>query len=138
MLHFRYILILFTTSLVLVLHGCEDILKKDISAMDPIAELSADELLFGLEEDENFYKEEILSVEGSLVEVNTKNGNLNFLMRGNTNQNHYVICEMNHSITLGNKDVSEGETIVIKGILKGYLNDAVLLNCVLDKTNKNE
>lgn len=106
--------------------------------MDPTAELSADELIVGLEEDENFYREEILSVTGSLVEVNTKNGNVNFLMRGNTNQNHYIICEMNHTMTLGNINVSQGETVVVKGILKGYLNDAVLLNCVLDNTNKHE
>ncbi len=122
--------------LALSLNSCGDILRDDISAMESVAQLSADELILALEENEDFHREEILSVKGALVEINTKNDNINFLIKGNTIENHYIICEMNHSFDLRNNDFIPGETIVIKGILKGYLNDAVLLNCVLDNTDK--
>ena len=134
MSNLKYILSLLF--LALSINGCGDILRDDISAMESVAHLSADELILALKNNENFHREDVLSVKGDLVEINTKNGNTNFLIKGNTNENHYIICEMNHSFDLGNNDFKPGETIVIKGILKGYLNDAVLLNCVLDNTDK--
>ena len=120
----------------LSLGSCADILRDDISTMESVAHLSADELISGLEANENFYKEEILSVKGALVEVNTKNDHVNFLIKGNTIENHYIICEMNHSFELQDNHFLPGETVKVKGILKGYLNDVVLLNCVLDNTDK--
>ena len=122
--------------LALSINGCGDILRDDISAMESVAQLSADELILALKSNENFHREDILSVKGALVEINTKNDNTNFLIKGNTIENHYIICEMNHSFDVRNNNFKPGETIVIKGILKGYLNDAVLLNCVLDNTDQ--
>ena len=129
-------IILLSLSLVLVLEGCEDDLTKDISSIPPKAELTADELIDGLQNDGDFFREEILSVEGALVEVNSKNGTINVLLKGNDNQKNYIICEMNPSIDLGKTNLSEGQTLTVKGILKGYLNDAVLLNCVLDNSDR--
>ena len=133
MLNFTKRLLLLLLALILVC--CGDILKDDISSMESVAQLSADELLLGLEGNEDFFKEEIISVTGLLVEINTKNDHINILIKGNTIENHYIICEMNQSFKLPHNQFLPGETVEVKGILKGYLNDAVLLNCVLDNTH---
>ncbi|WP_343488324.1 hypothetical protein [Allomuricauda sp. d1] len=104
----------------------------------PIAFYSADELINDLKNDESFPKEGVVSVKGFIKETNTKNGKFNILIRGNTNRNHYIICEMNESFENSKFGLSEGDAIDIKGVLKGYLNDVILLNCVMNNTLQNE
>ncbi|MFC4218925.1 OB-fold protein [Flagellimonas marina] len=134
MSNLKYIIaLLFST---FSLNSCGDILRDDISTLESVAQLSADELISALENNENFNREKILSVKGTLVETNTRNDHINFLIKGNSNQNHYIICEMNHSFDEQGKDFTPGDTVIIKGVLKGYLNDAVLLNCVLENPDK--
>ncbi len=118
--------------------SCEDVLNRDVSEIEPTASLKADELIFELKRDENFLKNEILSVQGLLLETNKKNGNFNILIKGDTTQNQYILCEMNKSFYGSKFDFSTNEVVAIKGVLKGYLNDAILLNCVLDNSFKNE
>jgi hypothetical protein len=113
-------------------------LNKDVSAIKPVAHLKADELIFELKKNENFFKDEVLSVQGFLFETNTKNGNFNILIKGDSNQNQYIICEMNKSFDKLGTGLEKKESVVVKGVLKGYLNDAILLNCVLENSLKNE
>lgn len=118
--------------------GCEPGLEKDISSIEPSVYLSAEELISGLQGDQDFYKEEVVLVTGYLVETNTKNNKFNILIKSGTNQNHYIICEMSSSFQEPINGFLKNEPISLKGILKGYLNDAVLLNCVLDNRLENE
>ena len=104
----------------------------------PVAFYDADGLLRDMKMEKKFPKEQVIYVEGFIKETNTKNGRFNILMKGNTNQNHYIICEMSDSFEKPTLGFSKGDPIAIKGVLKGYLNDVILLNCVLGNSLPDE
>lgn len=124
--------------LTLFLICCESLLERDISMIEPVAFYKADMLIDDLKNEKNFPREQVVKVEGLIKETNTKNGKFNILIKGYTNQNHYIICEMSDSFENPTLGLIKGDTIAIKGVLKGYLNDVILLNCVMDNTSKNE
>ncbi len=118
--------------------SCEYLTPKDITMVEPVALYNADDLIYDLKNDKSFPKEGVISVKGFIKETNTKNGKFNILIQGNSNQTHYIICEMNTSFKSDTLSLSKGDAIAIKGVLKGYLNDVVLLNCVMDNNLQDE
>lgn len=118
--------------------SCISGVDTDVTNQEPAANLSAEELIFELQKDEGFYSEEVVRVTGYLVETNTKNNKFNILIRSSTNQDHYIICEMGKFFEIPVNGFQNNQSISVKGVLKGYLNDAVLLNCVLDNRFENE
>jgi len=113
---------------------CESMLEKDISMVAPVAFYEADVLLDDMKKGRKFPKEQVIYVEGYIKETNTKNGNFNILIKGTTNQSHYIICEMSDSFKKATLGLEKGQAVAIKGVLKGFLNDVILLNCVMDNT----
>ena len=80
----RYLGFIFLAVILFV--KCEPNLEKDISNIEPSVYLRADELISGLQDDEDFHKEEVVLVTGYLVETNTKNNKFNILIKSGTNQ----------------------------------------------------
>lgn len=80
------------------------------------------------------YIEKAIEVNGVLHKITSKKDTYTLLLKGQEIDT-FVLCEMkkdqNSAIMLLNK----GDNIKIKGILKGFLQDAIILNCIILEDN---
>lgn len=101
--------------------------------------ISSTELLAQFLENEEManetYIEKVIEVEGIVKEVTFLNNRYTVLLQG---QGDYacLICDMNDNPTNQFDRITKGDTITLKGVCKGFLMDAILLNCVLITTQK--
>lgn len=77
-----------------------------------------------------------IEVEGIIHEISRNKQKYSILLQGNK-KNTYVICEMQKDQNSLIVNLQNGESVKIKGVFKGFLKDAILLNCILIDT-KNE
>lgn len=78
------------------------------------------------------YAGKIIEVKGVVEEINYLNNKTTLILKGD-DSNFGIICEMN---PIENDKVAElkpNDSILIKGICKGYLKDVILLNCALQQ-----
>ena len=76
------------------------------------------------------YVEKIIEVEGTIKEITYQNNINTVLLRSNIDSSS-VICEMQKNQLEEVKKFQKGERVRIKGICKGFLMDAVVLNCII-------
>ena len=81
--------------------------------------------------------EKTIEVKGVVKQVRFKNNSYSLLLSGG-HAAFFVLCEMQGNQNELIKKISEGETVKIKGVYKGYLIDAILLNCTLLEKSENE
>lgn len=96
--------------------------------------ISSADLLASFIEDESKansdFVERIIEVKGVVKEVTFLNNRYTVLLQG---QGEYacLICDMDEDEVDQINEVTIGDTITLKGVCKGFLMDAILLNCVL-------
>ncbi|PRX57907.1 OB-fold protein [Flagellimonas meridianipacifica] len=78
------------------------------------------------------YVEKTLEVEGIVKEVTFLNNRYTVLLQG-SGEYMCIMCDMKEDQVAQVQTLSKGDSVVLKGICKGFLMDAVLLNCVLVK-----
>ncbi|WP_139063624.1 OB-fold protein [Flagellimonas eckloniae] len=112
----------------------------DLVEAEPELFLNAETLLLHFAaEDETFLKaESIIEFEGAIKEINTKNERVTVLLEGNYPKTSIIICDMQPNQKEGLEGLGPTDTIRIKGIFKGFLKDAVFLNCVITDRKTNE
>ena len=82
------------------------------------------------------YVEKTIEVEGIVKEVTFLNNRYTVLLQGNGSYT-CIMCDMKEDQVAQVQTLAEGSSVVLKGICKGFLMDAILLNCVLvKKTNE--
>lgn len=112
----------------------------DVSKATPDISMSAKNLLSQLKDtNEQFIvlqPEEIVEIHGIVKEVNTLNGRETILLQGGTDTTSYIICDMKTGQTDAINQLHEKDSITLKGIYKGFLKDAIFLNCVLTHTHQ--
>lgn len=79
-----------------------------------------------------------VEIEGRIKEINTFNHRNTILLKGKEDASPYAICDMQTGQEEALRWLKENDTIKIKGIFKGYLKDAVFLNCMITHRNLNE
>ncbi|AEM71643.1 hypothetical protein Murru_2608 [Allomuricauda ruestringensis DSM 13258] len=82
--------------------------------------------------------EQIVEVTGLVKETNLMNGRMTVLLKGNNDSPPYIICDM---MPHQKKTVSQfkpNDSVKIKGIFKGYLKDAVFLDCIVTFSQAND
>lgn len=101
------------------------VVEVKISSEDLLAEFLNDEAKANQD-----YVEKVIEVEGIVKEVTFLNNRYTVLLQG---QGEYacLMCDMNIEEMERIKEISTGDTITLKGVCKGFLMDAILLNCVL-------
>lgn len=114
--------------------GCNDRLNGDITSISPSKVYTAGQLISELKSDQKTDSEPVISVNGIIHEINNVNNRHTILLKGNTEGETYVICDMNINQINTTKDLKSGDSIQVKGILKGILKDVIMLNCVVIKT----
>ena len=78
----------------------------------------------------------IVKIKGKVKEVSFLNNTNTVILLGDESSG--IICDFNQKQTKEIKALTKNQTVIIKGIYKGFLKDVVLLNCLLinDKTNE--
>lgn len=82
--------------------------------------------------------EKIVEIEGTIKEINSLNNRITVLLEGGANASASVICDMQADQTKNLKKFKPKDTIRLKGIFKGFLKDAIFLNCVISQKIINE
>ncbi|WP_350284459.1 hypothetical protein [uncultured Croceitalea sp.] len=125
--------------LIVSIYSCYTILNErpfseDIISSSSEIAISSEGLLQDFLEDEQeanaTYVEKIIEVEGKVKEVTFLNDRYTVLLHSGTNM-AYVMCDMRTEQAALVKELKEGDVVRLKGIFKGFLMDAIMLNCVL-------
>ncbi|PWL38688.1 hypothetical protein DKG77_10590 [Flagellimonas aquimarina] len=112
----------------------------NIAEAKPELYLSADTLISHFRAgDQKFLKiESIVEIEGSIKEINTINNRFTILLKGKEHDSSSVICDMQANQNKYLSTLKPKDTIRLKGVFKGFLKDAVFLNCVISDRKINE
>ena len=113
--------------------GCQRLTNEDLSSIEPKKLYSTENLISTLQSNTEYDSEEVIAVTGIVHEINTINKRITILLKADKAQEHFVICDMNSSQANTIKTIKKGDSILIKGLLKGILKDVILLNCVIVK-----
>ena len=115
--------------------------QPDTRKVKTEASLTAIELLYQLDgedkEDLGKYIEKAIEIKGELFQVTQKNGVYSLLLQGQHSK-ALVLCEMQMDQTDFVENLTVGQQVTVKGILKGFLLDVILLNCIIIPEEVNE
>jgi len=128
-------LLIFTIGLVLLLTGSVFILTKpsynNTHKLKTFKQLSSQNLIHEYEKEgyENFI-EKALEIDGVLKKIHYRNNIYTLYLSYEANES-FVLCELQHDQNPKIPNLKIGDTLIIKGVLKGKLLDIVLLNCII-------
>jgi len=107
----------------------------DIVSKQPAYQLDVKAVLSLIDnEDINYIKpEEIIEVKGVIKEINYLNNRITILLGSDNNIRACVICDMQRNQEIKISSLKTQDTIKLKGVFKGFLTDAILLNCVISQ-----
>lgn len=74
--------------------------------------------------------EKAIEVEGEIKEITFQDGKYSLILKGNSNKT-FILCEMQSNQSNVVEKLHQGQRIKLKGILKGFLMDIILLHCVI-------
>ncbi|MEM6687379.1 MAG: hypothetical protein AAF617_16485 [Bacteroidota bacterium] len=74
--------------------------------------------------------EKAIEIEGEIKEITFQDGKYSLILKGNSDIS-YILCEMQSNQNDAVLKLSTGQDIKLKGILKGFLLDVILLHCVI-------
>ncbi|MGB5820643.1 MAG: hypothetical protein WBG90_14255 [Saonia sp.] len=141
-----FVALIFIGILLLCTYYTYNVFFSDTRIMDMAEErtdiaISSDSLISSFIVDENLansrYVEKTIEVEGVIREVNFLNNRYTVFLQGE-NQMACLMCDMQTDQTGRIKKLKLGQTVRLKGICKGFLMDAILLNCVIINKKTNE
>jgi len=78
---------------------------------------------------------EVLEIEGHIKEINYKNDRTTIFLGIENDNNAYVICDMQNNQKEEITKLNIEDKVKLKGVYKGYLANAIFLNCIISKTN---
>ncbi|WP_378174855.1 hypothetical protein [Aquimarina sp. SS2-1] len=129
---FLFVLVVFGVSYFFVRYMEED---PNTSMFEAEMHISAKVLLDVYKSDKDLanstFIEKIIEVEGVVHKVTNVNNRYTVFLEGEEDQITYIMCDMQSDQNKKIGTIKSGETIKLKGIFKGFLKDAILLNCVL-------
>ena len=94
---------------------------------------STNEILVKHEERDETIKtfiEKAIEIEGEIKEITHRDGKYKIILKGDSKR-AYILCEMQENQSDRVLELMIGQKVRIKGILKGFLIDVILLNCVI-------
>ncbi|EDP95347.1 hypothetical protein KAOT1_09751 [Kordia algicida OT-1] len=107
--------------------------EPDTTQLQTSQVFTSNELLSNLENKGQklaHFIEKAIEIEGEIKEITFQDGKYSLILKGNSDKT-YILCEMqpnqNHHIA----ELKAGQEVKLKGILKGFLMDVILLHCVI-------
>ena len=114
--------------------GCNHRLNGDLTSVPASKVYTVEQLISEFQSNQQTDTELVIAVEGIVHEINNVNDRHTILLEGDTASETYVICDMNTNQLNTTEAVKSGDSILVKGLLKGILKDVIMLNCVVIKT----
>ncbi|MFK7747975.1 MAG: hypothetical protein AB8B65_06280 [Kordia sp.] len=74
--------------------------------------------------------EKAIEIEGEIKEITFQDGKYSLILKGDSDIS-YILCEMQSNQTKDILKLHAGQDIKLKGILKGFLMDVIILHCVI-------
>lgn len=74
--------------------------------------------------------EKAIEIEGEIKEITFQDGKYSLILKGDSDKT-YILCEMQSNQNNEVIKLHAGQDIKLKGILKGFLMDIILLHCVI-------
>lgn len=109
---------------------------EDVTKVESSIRISSVELVRSFQRNErkanSRFVEQTLEVTGYVSEISKLNNGLSILLNGNGTSEH-VLCEMRPDQWPKLESLKKGDEVIVKGVCKGYLKDAILLHCILLK-----
>lgn len=106
---------------------------NDTKSVRTHASLTTKELFLQLQDKEStnldVYIENAIEVKGTIKDITFRNGIYSIILNGSGD--HHIICEMQSNQNPEILKFEVGQEVVVKGILKGFLLDAILLHCII-------
>jgi len=94
---------------------------------------TADELILSIQ-DNNLSKkdvvEKVIEIEGEIKEITYKNDMYSLVLKEETNTTT-ILCAMQADQTSKILKLKVGQKVKLKGVLKGFLMDVIVLHCVI-------
>ncbi len=107
----------------------------NISEEVPVHKLDAKTVIDLIKNEEKniIEPEQIVEIEGVVREINYLNNRITILLSSGTSENAFVICDMQNNQSEEISNINPTDTIKLKGIFKGFLEDAIFLNCIISQ-----
>lgn len=84
--------------------------------------------------DNNFLKaDDLVEIEGEIKEINYKNNRTTIFLGAKGEELTYIICDMQKNQKQEVTKLKVNDNVKLKGIFKGYLADAIFLNCIISQ-----
>ena len=108
----------------------ENLLQREsqlhINAIDLIALLEDNQI-----DSTILYSNNIVEITGTIKEINNRNNRTTIILNGGKKEHPSIICDMLLNQEEQIKNFSINDTIVLRGMYKGFLKDAIFLNCIV-------
>lgn len=127
-------ILVFVLLVIGTLSTCQRDSDRWVHKAQPESTLQVDQLLDGLSSNDSHLINDVIAVDGFVAEVNYLNDRATVLLRGSAEEKISVICDMQENQKEQLALLEVGQPITIKGILKGSLNDVILLNCMISNS----
>ncbi len=130
------------TVLVVVFFTWRTINKKDTGFRNlvnqkPSYEMDVDAILNMVKNGNNSVLKvnEVVEIEGAIKEINFKNDRITVYLGATSDYNASVICDMQKNQKEKITKLNINDKVKLKGVFKGYLANAIFLNCIISETN---
>ncbi len=114
----------------------------DVARETRVTKTDATAILTSFKNDEGLandtFVERVVEVEGVVEKISFLNERHTIMLKSDDNTKNYVICDMMPMSKNHIDRLNIGDTVVVRGVCKGYLFDVVMLNCVPINNNIDE
>lgn len=114
---------------------------EDTSKVRTEVSFTTDEFLYQMNQStqENLepYIEKAIEIHGIIDKITFKKGKYSLFLKGD-NSRTLILCELQNNQNQKINSLKIGDMVAVKGILKGFLMDAILLNCIILENEKHE
>ncbi len=130
------LIIILSIGIIIILYNIYNTKKRDIHSENTFFKLYANELFGEFEKDETVagqkYNNKIIEIHGKIGEITKSQDNDIMFILKEKNDVFGINC------MIVDKDIKSnhylvGDSITIKGIVQGYLNDVIVNNCIIIK-----
>ncbi|MBX2826538.1 MAG: OB-fold putative lipoprotein [Flavobacteriaceae bacterium] len=130
--------VVFSLLTITTLIRCQLDPDQRVSDTRAVNSLLVDQLILDPSENSSHLIGDVIAVDGLVDEVNYLNDRATIILRGYDTEKKAVICDMQESQRGLMDSLEVGQAITVKGVLKGFLHDVILLNCIISNPTNHD
>jgi hypothetical protein len=106
----------------------------DVSNIENVEHVEVEEVIAMFKKDQEKanaeFIEKIIEVEGEIKEISFLNDRHTIILNSKSFTQSFVMCDMSPLENDKINKLTVGDTVVLRGVCKGYLLDVIMLNCI--------